>query len=282
MRESDAAAASIQPAAPLRKLRTALIVTLLITAAVTAVASAGRVPAFQENGPVEIAQLELWIGAALFAFILAVPQTRISDKAALALVGLAAAAAAAREIDAHILLNPETIGSLGVRYRIDWWLDADVAILRKLAWASIATVGIAFVAAAIVAARFHPIRALKRRSRTIVYFGACAACLATGFAFDDLFRGVVELRTAQAIEESVEVLAPVFYLAGTNHLAVAALVGRRARDHAPQAIQPADTLTECKPTSSQSPSSTSTASASASHASTTTTRPASETASAHS
>ena len=282
MRNPDAAAASPQPDSPYRLLRIALIVTLLVAAAVTAIASAGRIPVFQENGPVEIAQLELWIGAALFAFILAVPQRRISDKAALALVGIAAAAAAAREIDAHILLNPETIGSLGVRYRIDWWLDADVALLRKLTWASIATVGIAFVVAATIAAHFHPILAAKRRSRTLVYFGACAACLAVGFAFDDLLRGIVELGTAQAIEESIETLAPVFYLAGVNHLAVAGLVGRRARHHATHSAKATGTLIECKPTSSQSPSSTSTASANASHGSTTTTRPASETASAHS
>lgn len=278
MRRTDTHAVSTQPAPPYRLLRVALILTLVVTAAVTAISTAGRIPLFQENGPIEIAQLELWIGAALFAFILAIPQRRMSDKAALALVGLAAAAAAAREIDAHVLLNPETIGELGVRYRIDWWLDGAVSPLHKLVWAGIAFVGIAAIAAATVAAHFHPILAVKRRNRSLIYFAACAACLAIGFTFDDLLRGVVPLNTAQAAEESIEVLAPLFYLAGANHLAVAALTGRRTARNMP----PTDTLAECKPTSSPSPSSTSTASASASHASTTTTRPASATASAHS
>ncbi|MEO0630570.1 MAG: hypothetical protein AAFY46_07555 [Planctomycetota bacterium] len=278
MRNPDAATASTQPAPPYRLLRVGLILTLVVTASVTAISTTGRVPLFQENGPIEIAQLELWIGAALFAFILAIPQRRISDKAALALVGLAAAAAAAREIDAHVLLNPETIGELGVRYRIDWWLDGAVSPLRKLAWAGIVLIGIAAVAAATIAAHFHPVLALKRRNRSLIYFAACAACLAIGFTFDDLLRGVVPLTTAQAAEESIEVLAPLFYLAGVNHFAVTALTGRRTVRNMP----PTDTLAECKPTSSPSPSSTSTASASASRASTTTTRPASATASAHS
>lgn len=53
------------------------------------------------------------------------------------------AVAAAREMDAHVLLNPETIGEFGVRYRIDWWLDGDVSFLRKLTWAAIAALAVA-------------------------------------------------------------------------------------------------------------------------------------------
>lgn len=282
MRESDAPAASQLHPAPCRPFRRALIASIIAAAAVAASLAVGRIPVFQEGGPAEIVQLVLWIGAALFAFLLVVPMRTISDRAAMALVGLAAAAAAAREIDAHILLNPETIGDLGVRYRIDWWLDDEVSLLRKLVWAALAAAGVAAVVAATIAAHIHPLLAIKRRSRTLVYFAAAALCLAIGFTFDDLLRGRLPLSKAQALEESVEVLAPLFYLAAANHLAVVSLAARRStpKPHATDTLDPCPQQPPHNQTSSPSQRSTSTASPNASQDSTTSTRPASAIASA--
>ncbi|MEO1585116.1 MAG: hypothetical protein AAFR96_11180 [Planctomycetota bacterium] len=280
MRPTDAPLASTQHAAVFRHLRVALILTIITTAVAAAFAVAGSTPLFQENGPAETAQLAIWTGAALFAFALAFPQPRRSDKAAMIVIGAAAALAAAREMDAHVLLNPETIGEFGVRYRIDWWLDGSVSILRKLAWASIAALAIAAAIAATIAAHFHPLLALKARSRAVIYLACTAACLALGFMFDDLLRGRIPLAAAQAAEESIETLAPIFFIAATNHLAVSALAGGRAALHR----RATGTLTAWpqRPTSSPSPPSTSQASPNASPASITTTRPASATASARS
>lgn len=237
-----------------RTLRAACFALVIAAAATAGFASAGDTPPFAENGPVETAQFTLWIGAALFALILALPQRTFADRAAMVTVGIAAAAAAAREIDAHVLLNPETIGDFGVRYRIDWWLDGSVSPLRKLAWAAIALAVAGVVVTATIAAHFHPILALKRRSRAVIYFAAAAVCMALGFTFDDLLRNRIPLAAAQAAEESVEVLAPLFYLAAANHLAVSALAGRRADLHR----RASHTLTPCPSKQKSSPSQRST------------------------
>lgn len=162
-----------------------------------------------ESGTLETAQIVVWalaiVSSVVIAFGLKDRQTRWTT----VLLGMLAVGAAAREFDTHIMLNPEVFGQYGVRYRIDWWLDSSVSWMLKAAWAGAAmVVGVGLLAVAWFA-RGRP-DFFRARPRLFILG---MVFLGLGFVFDDLLRGKVRLDIAQAVEESVEMIGAVFYLA---------------------------------------------------------------------
>ncbi|MEM1071418.1 MAG: hypothetical protein AAGB48_04125 [Planctomycetota bacterium] len=210
--------------------RIVFVVAIVIAVAFGILTDAGT-GLFEEGGAVERAQIGLWICTALIAAAASLRTLRRPDRAAVFLLGVLATVAAARELDAHIYLNPETLGDYGVRYRIDWWLDGAVNPLLKLAWAAAALAVLLLLAVPAFMARSTIWRVLVTRPRAFWLGLAAALCLATGFAVDDLLRGRIEIHLAHAIEESVELIGPAFYLAGLLALYAHAAARRSRADN---------------------------------------------------
>lgn len=166
-----------------------------------------------ESGPIENLQVVVWLASAGIAFFGASRPRRPRERFWLIGMGVLALAAAARELDLHILLNPETLGSWGVRYRIDWWFDTTVPIWPKLAWAVAGA--IAFVSLVVpLLLSITPWRDRFRPSpRAKVLLGVAVVGIFGGWATDDLFRSaLVEGRHwSVPLEESFELMAPVAY-----------------------------------------------------------------------
>jgi hypothetical protein len=162
-----------------------------------------------ESGTLEIAQVVVWALAILSSIVIALAFNDRKTRWTTVLLGVFAVGAAAREFDTHIMLNPEVFGDLGVRYRIDWWLDSSVSWALKAAWAGVAVVVGSGLLSVAWLARGRP-NFTRARPRLFILG---LVFLGLGFVFDDLLRGKVRLDVAQALEESVEMIGAVFYLA---------------------------------------------------------------------
>ncbi len=120
-----------------------------------------------------------------------------------------------RECDAHILLNPEHLGPVGVRYRLDWWISPATLLVLRQFWATVFLAGVAPLAMGFAVsgpALLRVLRAPGALGRLLILTGVL---LAAGFAFDDLLRGAVlaPLPVRQAIEEILEFGAAAAFLA---------------------------------------------------------------------
>ena len=125
-----------------------------------------------------------------------------------------AALALTRELDLHEALNPESLGSWGVRYRLDWWTDAGVPLTIKGFWFLIG-VGIG-CAVVLPIARAWPamLKAIREREAGILAILCCISLLAFGVVLDDIARGLLPREPAQAVEEVSELLGVLLYLSG--------------------------------------------------------------------
>ena len=199
-----------------------VFLVLVIVGCFVGAVSGADLPTFEEDGPVERAQILLWAIASIAGVILSLSAATRSTRCYLLVLASLAGLAVARELDAHIYLNPEKLGSLGVRYRIDWWLDGSVSLLLKAAWALVALVSIAAVLGPAFFARDAILRTIRLRTLPFWLLGATGLCLFVGFAVDDLLRNRIDLQIGHAIEESVELAGPIFYLAAVLAIASSA------------------------------------------------------------
>jgi len=120
--------------------------------------------------------------------------------------------AATRELDLHVLLNPQHLGGLGVRYRLSWFLAIDENLALRIGWLAL-FVGLGLSLVAPLAALRHSIRHLVSRGDTAVgLFGLAMVALLGGWACDDLLRGVGHVQLRQACEETFELLGSLFFL----------------------------------------------------------------------
>jgi hypothetical protein len=122
--------------------------------------------------------------------------------------------AALRELDAHIFLNPATIGEYGVRYKISWWLDSGVPLWLKLGWATL-FLGVLFLLVfPALRLRHSAMRLLRNADPPLVLLLACFVFLTIGFGIDDLLRGSrrISFNTRQVIEEMSELIGALFFL----------------------------------------------------------------------
>jgi hypothetical protein len=186
-------------------------------------------PLLGENGPVEQSQLLLWVTSTAAAVLSAVLVRRPADRSALVVGAGFALLSAAREADAQVLLNPETIGAIGLRYRTDWWFDPGVSLMLKSSWIAAALALLALWVRPVRRARFHAVRGALMGSPTVWIVAAAVGLMLVGFTFDDLLRRRLDAAVRQPIEEIAELLAPALYLLGILRLYADAASGRRAR-----------------------------------------------------
>ena len=169
---------------------------------------------YRENGILEILSVMLWSVSALLAFRAAFRTSPTEHRLLAFLLAAIALLAALREIDAHIWLNPQHLGALGVRYKINWWLDSNVSLLLKLGWA--------LVFLALACSVLYPLtkswrtlwRSLLARETVPLLVLASMVFLGMGFALDDLLRHSSRIGpdTRQLMEETAEVLGAALYL----------------------------------------------------------------------
>jgi len=171
-----------------------------------------------EDGIIETLSVIFWIGALLLCLWALFRRHDRHYRLIFIWLCLVCALAAARELDAQILLNPKYFGPYGVHYRIDWFFSNKfgVSILLKLIWGAIFIV--AFVCL------FAPLFILRRPIMRVIRNGDTAAglfllgitALAIGFINDDILRGThfMSLDLREAIEETSEMLGAIFFLVG--------------------------------------------------------------------
>lgn len=193
-----------------RHLAQVFIITLAVATVSGTIAGFGF-PIFVEAGVLEQIQSILWALIAAVGLFLTVRQTRIPDLAAMFLFSVLAVAASAREFDAHVLLNPESLGGYGVRFRLRWWLDPEVSFMLKFVWLTIGATMLTLVVVPLWFSRGPLIRAVRRREPIAWLFGAVGVLMVIGMICDDVLRYRVPLAVTQRIEEVAETFAPVAY-----------------------------------------------------------------------
>jgi hypothetical protein len=181
---------------------------VLVGALVLAYSLAAR-PALlhAEGGPIEDIQFGGWLVGALVCAVLALRGRRRGDRLMPAWLGVLAVGCAARELDLHEKLNSDVIGSLGVHYRIDWWLDGAVPLWLKAGWALVALVVLALVVLPPLLVRPPTARLLRAGDAGTWLLLLAGLLLFGGYAFDDLFgrgRFIEDVQVTKAIEESLE------------------------------------------------------------------------------
>ena len=184
-----------------------------------------------EDGLFEYTQLGLWGVCALLGVAMVVRLRVLLDRWFGAWLALVSVLIVAREADAHVYLNPETLGGLGVRYRIDWWLSGETSVGLRAVWAVVFVVlGAAlFVPAWWVSPRHKTL--LLGRDRAWWCFFASGFLIGLGWVMDDLLgRGqFVPPVYTQAMEESFELVAPTAFAAAMVMLLWVPLGEREAR-----------------------------------------------------
>ena len=191
---------------------TALVILIVVAACSSFLRSYELI--YRENGMLEGLSVLLWCLSALLGLWAAFRRSTMDHRLLAFLLTTIAFLAALREVDAHIWLNPQHLGALGVRYKINWWLDSDVSLALKLGWA--------LVFLALVCSVLYPLtkswrtlwRSLLARETVPLLVLASIAFLGMGFALDDLLRHSSRIGpdTRQLMEETAEVLGAALYL----------------------------------------------------------------------
>ena len=166
-----------------------------------------------EDGPLELVEAGAWFVCAFVAFAFGWRTPDARGKWGVALLGVLAVLAGLREIDAHIHLNPETLGPWGVRYRWDWWTSADSPVAPRILWLLVgAAVGAALLVP-MIKARARPIHQLRTRHAGTWLFCLAAGALAAGWVLDDVLRGMLAKEPAKLAEELAELIGVGLYFA---------------------------------------------------------------------
>jgi hypothetical protein len=170
---------------------------------------------YGESGILEDLSLVCWCVALATALWTAVRFQTPLDRLAAVWMGTLAFLAAARELDLHTWLNPGRLGSMGVRFRANWWLDGMVSPWLKLFWIAAFLV----VAAAVLYPPFSLRRALKallkRGDLGVVLLLCATGFLVSGVLIDDRMRRVrvIPLPIKQLVEETSELIGAACFCA---------------------------------------------------------------------
>jgi hypothetical protein len=173
---------------------------------------------YAEGGVTETLSVIFWIGAVLLCLRALFHWHDRLDQLIFKWLCLISGLSAARELDAHILLNPKHFGQYGVRYRIDWFFSNkfEASILLKLMWGAIFIVVLAFLFAPLFIWRKPMIRLIRNGDTAAGLFLLGITALAIGFIFDDILRGThfMSVNLRRAIEETSEMLGAIFFFGG--------------------------------------------------------------------
>jgi hypothetical protein len=191
-----------------------VVLAVVISTAIAAALMGESTILQREGGVLETLSLVCWVLAFAISLWSALKAARFDDRLAGGALGGLALLAALRELDAHILLNPATIGEYGVRYKISWWLDTGVPLWLKLGWATL-FLGVLFLLVFPgLRLRQSAMRLLRNADPPLVLLLACFVFLAIGFGIDDLLRGSrrISFNTRQVIEETSELIGALLFL----------------------------------------------------------------------
>jgi hypothetical protein len=204
--------ASVQPHGYVSiSARLTAVVVVLLGLAYVLVDQPARLHA--EDGWIEWLSVGCWAIGLIVCLASLRRHDRPLDRMVFAWLAWLSLLAATRELDLHVLLNPQHLGALGVRYRLSWFLASDAGSALRVGWLAL-FVGLGLSLVAPLAALRHSIGHLARRGDTAIgLFALAIAGLVAGWACDDLLRGVGHVEVRQACEETCELLGSLFFLA---------------------------------------------------------------------
>jgi len=167
-----------------------------------------------EGGFIEWLSAGCWIAAMLICFLALLRHHGRQDRLVFWWFFLICALAAARELDAQVLLNPKFFGQFGVHYMIRWFLSPEVNILLRLSWFSLFLLLGGLLVSPLIVLRKSIHRLIRSGDVAVGLFLLSAIGLATGFVFDDILRktALVDGDVRQAIEEIAELLGAAYFL----------------------------------------------------------------------
>jgi hypothetical protein len=137
-------------------------------------------------------------------------------------LGLLALLATVRELDLHVVLNPANIHLIGldesqaVRFRLDWWTDAETSVPLRLAWGSVFLVAGGALVLPFALGRYPWFSRLLARDAFPVLLALGVGLLGVCYIADD-FVGRPLARAGYSVglfEETGELLGQLFILAG--------------------------------------------------------------------
>lgn len=175
---------------------------------------------------VEPAQPILWLLTAAAATLATLTQSTRRGVLLALWLAVIAAAAALRELDLHVLLNPDNARLINihpdnaVRFRIDWWLE-DGPTNARIAWAIIFTAAASLAVLPFALARYPWPRKLLRRDPFATLTAAGLALMILAWLFDDILARIPGASTTliRHAEEITELIAPLLILAAATLLA---------------------------------------------------------------
>ena len=175
-----------------------------------------------EDGVIETLSVVFWAMALLMCLWGLFHYSDRLDRLVFRWFSLLCSLAAARELDAQVLLNPRYFGRYGVHYRIDWFFSNKfhVSILLKLIWGAIFLAAIAFLLAPLFILRKPVLHLIRKGDTATGLFLIGVIGLAIGFICDDTLRGThfISYNLRDAIEETAEMLGAIFFFAGVSCL----------------------------------------------------------------
>lgn len=174
-----------------------------------------------EDGVQELFQPWNWLACAVAAAIGCARRSVRRDVCFFLWIGVLAVLGAMRELDYHVLLNPDNIHHLGmsgdhaVRFRIDWWMDASTPVLQRVAWAAIFSGVLGCLTVPLVCARVRWKRLVLGHDAFAWTFGAGCGFVGLGWVFDDIILRLYTSAPAwgKMAEESVETVGQLLILA---------------------------------------------------------------------
>jgi hypothetical protein len=191
-----------------------VIASVLISLCIAYMISPNPTRLHAEDGVIEWLSFVCWIVSILICFKALSRSNNRIDSLLFCWVCLICVLAAARELDAQVLLNPKYLGEFGVRYKTKWFLSSEVSILLRLFWLStFLTIG-GIIIWPMVVMRKAILRMMRNGDAAAGFFLLSFIGSATGFVFDDILRNTTlfEIDLRQAIEETVELFGALFFL----------------------------------------------------------------------
>ncbi len=171
-----------------------------------------------EGGVIESLSVAYWLAAMLVCIVALFRYNNRLDRLVFKWFSLICGLAVVKELDAHVLLNPQYLGRFGVHYRFDWFFSNKfkVSVFLKLMWAAIFLLALTLLIAPLFVLRKPILRLIRNGDVAAGLFLLGIIGLAIGFVCDDILRGThfISFTLRQAIEENAEMLGASFFLIG--------------------------------------------------------------------
>jgi hypothetical protein len=202
------------------KIAGVVLVFVLILLSIAHMMSLKPSRLYAENGLIEWLSFVCWFLSLLICFLALSREYSRIDRIVFCWLCLIFFLAAARELDAQILLNPKYFGQFGVHYKTRWFLSPEVNIYLKLFWLSFFTILGGIIIYPLITQRKKIAKLIRIGDNVLGFFLLGTIGLAIGFIFDDTLRKTTLLNTdlRQAIEETAEFLGSACFLIGTGFL----------------------------------------------------------------